>query len=158
MKLPHKSTIAIDKMTRYLLVKQARGDKSEFLARAGYHQENAQQLLEDLRAQLLALDATPLEFRALQSVLRDPRATQWAKRRPVGPAEHLDDRALVGNHKVHYLDPGQGQKMKNKLELYRDAMLTCDVAKHRLKRGDIVKLVDRHLAADGTEGYSIEVF
>jgi len=45
-----------------------------------------------------------------------------------------------------------------KLELYKDAMLTRDVPEHRLKHGDIVKLVDRHTAPDGTEGYSIEVF
>lgn len=44
------------------------------------------------------------------------------------------------------------------LDLYSDAVLTCDVPEHRLKRGDIVKLVDRHIAPDGTEGYSIEVF
>ena len=29
---------------------------------------------------------------------------------------------------------------------------------HRLRRGDIVKLVDHHVAPDGAEGYSIEVF
>lgn len=45
-----------------------------------------------------------------------------------------------------------------KLELYKDAVLTYDLPEHRLKRGDIVKLVDRHVAPDGTEGYSIEVF
>ena len=45
-----------------------------------------------------------------------------------------------------------------KLELYTDAVLTCDVPEHRLKRGDIVKLVDHHVAPDGTDGYSIEVF
>jgi hypothetical protein len=44
------------------------------------------------------------------------------------------------------------------LELYSDAVLTCDVPEHRLKRGDIVKLVDHHVAPDGMEGYSIEVF
>lgn len=42
------------------------------------------------------------------------------------------------------------------LELYTDAALTCDVTEHRLKRGDIVKLVDRHVAPDGTKGSSIE--
>jgi hypothetical protein len=42
--------------------------------------------------------------------------------------------------------------------LYIDMALTCDVPEHRLKRGDIVKLVDRHVAPDGTQGYSIEVF
>lgn len=44
------------------------------------------------------------------------------------------------------------------LELYADAVLTCDVPEHRLKRGDLVKFVDHHIAPDGTEGYSIEVF
>ena len=45
-----------------------------------------------------------------------------------------------------------------KPELYTDAMLTCDLPEHRLRRGDIVKLVERHVACDGTEGYSIEAF
>jgi hypothetical protein len=45
-----------------------------------------------------------------------------------------------------------------KFKLYTDAVHTCDVPEHRLKRGDVVKLVDHHLAPDGTEGYSIEVF
>jgi hypothetical protein len=43
-------------------------------------------------------------------------------------------------------------------ELYTDVALTCDLPEHRLKRGDIVKLVDHHVAPDGTAGYSIEVF
>lgn len=41
--------------------------------------------------------------------------------------------------------------------LYTDAALARDVPEHRLKRGDIVKLVDYHVAPDGTEGYSVEV-
>lgn len=45
-----------------------------------------------------------------------------------------------------------------KFELYTDVALTCDVPEHRLRRGDIVKLVEYHNAPDGTEGYSIEVF
>ena len=45
-----------------------------------------------------------------------------------------------------------------KFELYTDMALTCDLPEHRLRRGDIVKLVDHHVAVDGTEGYSIEVF
>ena len=45
-----------------------------------------------------------------------------------------------------------------RFELYTDAVLTEDVPEHRLKRGDIVKLVDHHLAPDGAEGYSAEVF
>jgi len=60
MKLPADAIIAREKLTRYLLVHQTRGDKSPFLARAGYTLENPDQLLEDLRAQVLPLDATPL--------------------------------------------------------------------------------------------------
>ncbi len=45
-----------------------------------------------------------------------------------------------------------------KFELYTDVALACDLPEHRLRRGDIVKLVDHHVARDGTEGYSIEVF
>ncbi len=45
-----------------------------------------------------------------------------------------------------------------KFELYTDMALTRDLPEHRLRRGDIVKLVDHHMAPDGTEGYSIEVF
>ena len=43
------------------------------------------------------------------------------------------------------------------LELYKEAVLTCDLPEHRLRRGDVVTVVDRHTAPDGTEGYSIEV-
>lgn len=61
MKLPSDATIADDKLLRYLLVPQTRGDKSAFLARAGYRLENADRLRNDLRSQLLALDAQALE-------------------------------------------------------------------------------------------------
>ncbi len=46
---------------RYLLVPQARGDKSTFLLAAGYTLDNADRLLDDLRSQILPLDAIPLE-------------------------------------------------------------------------------------------------
>ena len=60
MKLPADTIIAREKLTRYLLVGQTRGDKSAFLARAGYTLETADQLLDDLRTQLLPLDAVEL--------------------------------------------------------------------------------------------------
>ena len=34
----------------------------------------------------------------------------------------------------------------------------CDLPEHRLRRGDLVKLVEHHIAPNGSEGYSIEVF
>ena len=61
MKLPADTTIVEDKLTRYLLLSQARGDKSAFLARAGYTLRNADQLLRDLRMQILPLEAVALE-------------------------------------------------------------------------------------------------
>ena len=45
-----------------------------------------------------------------------------------------------------------------KFDLYTDVALACDLPEHRLRRGDIVKLVEHHVAPDGAEGYSIEVF
>lgn len=41
MKLSSDTIIAEDKLLRYLLVPQVRGDKSAFLARAGYRLDNA---------------------------------------------------------------------------------------------------------------------
>ena len=57
MKLPPDSLISVEKITRYLLVPLSRGDKSAFLSRAGYTRENPAQLLDDLRSQILPLDA-----------------------------------------------------------------------------------------------------
>jgi len=45
-----------------------------------------------------------------------------------------------------------------KFELYQDVVLTRDLPEERLKRGDIVKLVERHVARDGEDGYGAEVF
>jgi hypothetical protein len=45
-----------------------------------------------------------------------------------------------------------------KFELYTDAALACDVPEHRLRRGDLVKLVEHHVAPNGTDGHAIEVF
>ena len=60
MKLPSDALIALEKLTGYLLVAQPRGDKSRFLAQAGYTMANPEQLRRDLQEQILSLDATPL--------------------------------------------------------------------------------------------------
>lgn len=157
MKLPASTIIATDKFTRYLLVPQARGDKSAFLAGAGYTLENVDQLLDDLRTQILPLEAVPLESGKFGQYYENCRHAKRSERRDANGAHYLDNRALVGHHEVRYTNPGQTENAM-KLELYTDAVLTCDVPGHRLKRGDIVKLVDHHIAPDGTEGYTIEVF
>ena len=45
-----------------------------------------------------------------------------------------------------------------KFELYKDVALTRDLPAERLKRGDIVKLVEHHPVPNGEDGYSAEVF
>jgi hypothetical protein len=44
------------------------------------------------------------------------------------------------------------------LELYSDAALRVDLPAQRLRRGDVVRVVERHLGPDGRAGFSIEVF
>ena len=45
-----------------------------------------------------------------------------------------------------------------RFELYTDAALARDIPEHRLRRGDVVKVVDHHPSPNGESGYSIEVF
>jgi hypothetical protein len=61
VKLPADTAIPLEKLTKYLLVKQARGDKSAFLATAGYTAANPQQLLHDLQRQVLSQEAVLLQ-------------------------------------------------------------------------------------------------
>ena len=42
-------------------------------------------------------------------------------------------------------------------ELYTDAALLHDLPEYRLRRGDLVRLVEHHIAPGGEEGYSAEV-
>lgn len=64
MRLPHDSFIAMEKLTRYLLKPQARGDKSAFLALAGYTLDQPETLLNDLRQQVLSEQADQIETTA----------------------------------------------------------------------------------------------
>jgi hypothetical protein len=45
-----------------------------------------------------------------------------------------------------------------RFELYTDAALARDIPEHRLRRGDVVKVVDHHPSPSDESGYSIEVF
>jgi len=94
VKLPSNTIIATDKFTRYLLVPQARGDKSAFLAEADYRLENVDQLLHDLRTQILPLDAAPLEsgkfgqYYESRGTLKGPNGAMRAVR-TIWITEHL---------------------------------------------------------------------
>ena len=59
MKLPGDAVISADKLIRYLLAPRSRGDKSQWLALAGYTASNWQTLETDIREQLLPLDVLP---------------------------------------------------------------------------------------------------
>jgi hypothetical protein len=61
MKLPPDTIILRRKVTEYLLRHRPEDDKSAFLSLAGYTPDHADQLLLDLRQQLLPLDAELLE-------------------------------------------------------------------------------------------------
>ena len=46
-----------------------------------------------------------------------------------------------------------------KFELYKDVALAVDIPEHRLKRGDIAKVIEYLPAPSGSEpGYALEVF
>ncbi len=53
--------ISHEKLRQYLLVWRKRNDKSQWLAQAGYTIESWQFLENDLRTQILSIDATPTE-------------------------------------------------------------------------------------------------
>ena len=97
MKLPSDSDIPLEKLTCYLLVPQARADKSAFLARAGYTLENPQRLLGDLRSQILPLDAAPAgsnqfgDYFEICGVLRGPNGVAL-RIKAVWMREHLQGR------------------------------------------------------------------
>jgi hypothetical protein len=57
--LDPNAVIAKVKLTGYLLVPLAKDDKSKFLAQAGYTIDNWQRLEQDLREQILSLEAVP---------------------------------------------------------------------------------------------------
>jgi hypothetical protein len=57
--LDPNAIIAILKLTEYLLIPLPKDDKSEYLAQGGYTLANWQRLEQDLRQQILSLEAQP---------------------------------------------------------------------------------------------------
>jgi hypothetical protein len=94
MKLPAAAVIPADKITKYLLVRRPRGDKSAWLNSAGYKLENAAALAADLRTQLLSLDAQPAgsdkfgDYFETRGSLRGP-AGKVLQARAIWMTEHL---------------------------------------------------------------------
>jgi hypothetical protein len=94
VKLPANSTIAPEKLSKHLLVRQSRGDKSVFLAKAGYTATNPEQLLRDLRRQVLPQEAVRLhrtkfgQFYEIRATLTGPNGTTL-QIRSIWMKEHL---------------------------------------------------------------------
>ncbi len=94
MRLPTATIIAEEKLARYLLLPQARGDKSAFLARAGYAMGTLNRLLEDLRTQVLPLEAVVLasnqfgRYYEIRGTLTGPHGKTLAVR-TIWMTEHL---------------------------------------------------------------------
>ena len=61
MKLPPNAYVDPRKLTEYLLRSRLEDDKSAFLSLAGYKADNANQLLTDIRDQVLPLEAEFIE-------------------------------------------------------------------------------------------------
>lgn len=59
MYLNPKAIISPKKITEYLLIPLPKDDKSEYLAQGGYDLLNWQKLEQDLRQQILSLEAQP---------------------------------------------------------------------------------------------------
>lgn len=101
MKLQADTVIAAEKVTKYLLVGQARGDKSAFLARGGYTAANPEQLLHDLRRQVLSQEAVALhrtkfgQFYEIRAALAGPSGATlqirsiWMKERLSGATKFI---------------------------------------------------------------------
>ena len=70
MKLPENAIITHEKITDYLLKWQPDNDKSKFLARAGYSSDNWQRLLEDIRTQILPIEAELMRKTAYGDLFR----------------------------------------------------------------------------------------
>jgi hypothetical protein len=107
MRLPVDAVISPTKVANYLLAWRPENDKSRFLAQAGYDAADPDRLADDIRRQLLPLEA---EFEEETDYGRTFRIGGTLN----GPnggilREHLDDRACHGNNEVHHALPSEGE-------------------------------------------------
>lgn len=106
VKLPANATIAPEKLNKYLLVRQSRGDKSVFLAKAGYTAASPDQLLHDLRRQVLSQEAVPLHRTKFGQFYENSSTTYRPEPDNASNSFDLDEGALVWRNEVHYLGAG----------------------------------------------------
>jgi len=70
--------------------------------------------------------------------------------------DDLDEGKLVWGNEVHNLDTDRSPRQMT-FPLYTDVALARDLPEYRLRKGDLVRLVEHHVAPDGDDGYSAEV-
>ena len=70
MKLSAESIISSEKIIEYLLKWQPDNDKSKFLGQAGYSSDNWQHLLDDIRDQILPMEAELMRKTAYGDLFR----------------------------------------------------------------------------------------
>ena len=98
MKLPRDAVIAEAKLTRYLLVRRSRNDKSTWLAKAGYLLANWEILEQNLRAQILTKEATRIHsnqfgrYYRIDACLNSPNGSSL-RVRSIWMIEHLSGQA-----------------------------------------------------------------
>ena len=78
-------------MRDYLLQWRPENDKSQFLAQAGYTKQHAHRLADDIRDQLLKLEAEFEGTTEYGEVYRR-RFADWSKRSNTARQKYLDDR------------------------------------------------------------------
>ena len=110
MKLPTDTEIDMRKLTHYLLVPQMESDKSAWLARGGYTLLNPQRLMDDIRSQLLPLDAIPSRPSPFGDAFEIRGGPHRPFRRAGFRALHLAERCLVRSHPLCYLDSHATEK------------------------------------------------
>lgn len=109
MKIPADSFIDPRKISHHLLRPLEECDKSEFLADAGYDLTDSQRLLDDIRTQLLPLDAERIgavehgeKFR-IRGFLQGPNGIRsqvvsiWATKKPAPPSSSP---CIPTNHEI----------------------------------------------------------
>lgn len=107
---------------------------------------------DDLRQQVLSIEAMPLQ-RTKFGQFYETNGFEWC--RPSYSFD-LDERAFVRSDEARYACTRTIIPVA--FARYTDAALACDLPEHALRRGDLVKIIDVHSAADGETGYSIEIF
>src|SRR5207248_2017564 len=109
MKLHRNATIAHEKMVNYLLQWRPENDKSRFLGSAGYTEKDGEQLAQDIRDQLLSLEAKFEEtteygdMYSIMGLLIGPKWTSDTRH------EHLDGRIDNKRDKVYYAVSEEGR-------------------------------------------------